>query len=195
MARANISKTKRGLDTRESIINETYQLLLEKNHTEITLDDISERVGIAKTSILWHFGSKNGLFLEVIDNIFKEFEDRLLNMQVDEKDVFEKLSIFLDNYVTLIEENHKTFALYFNLIFDRNIYDQFSERIRHMLDLWRQMIVKQLYFLPLGKANSIASCLIAFVDGIYVQYYIDPENSNLTDIVNTIKALMTNEVF
>ena len=51
-------------DRRDQIISEAIMLFNEHGFTDTRLEDIGERLGTAKTSISYHFNSKEGLLLE-----------------------------------------------------------------------------------------------------------------------------------
>lgn len=55
-------------DRRDRIISEAILLFNEHGFTDTRLEDISERLGTAKTSISYHFNSKEGLLLEAYNH-------------------------------------------------------------------------------------------------------------------------------
>ena len=67
-------KTQKGRETRERIMKCARELLAESGCGSVTMEKISERAGIANCSVVWHFGSKENLFLEIFEDIVDEFE-------------------------------------------------------------------------------------------------------------------------
>lgn len=66
-SRAATTRTGTGQQTAERILETTARLLANREPDTVSLDRISAEVGVAKTSILWHFGSKKDLILAVVD--------------------------------------------------------------------------------------------------------------------------------
>ena len=58
--------------TEEAILQATLRLLAERGVQGTSLDLLAEAVGVAKSSILWHFGSKEELLLRVTERVFDE---------------------------------------------------------------------------------------------------------------------------
>ena len=72
MARPKVARTKRGERTRNHILEVTRKLFAQPGFRGVTLDQIAEETGTAKSSILWHFGTKEHLLLEVLDGIMRD---------------------------------------------------------------------------------------------------------------------------
>ncbi len=75
MKNANIVKTARGENSRKKILKTARLLIGKSDSNSVTLDQIADKCRISKSSILWHFGSKEELFIEVIDTVFQNLEE------------------------------------------------------------------------------------------------------------------------
>lgn len=66
---------------RTAIMAVARDMLAEKNVGDISLRELSDRVGLAKSNVLRYFGSREAIFLEVLDEEFGawlgDIEDRL----------------------------------------------------------------------------------------------------------------------
>jgi AcrR family transcriptional regulator len=58
--------------TEEAILEATLRLLATRGIRGMSLDLLSDEVGVAKSSILWHFGSKEELLLRVAERALEE---------------------------------------------------------------------------------------------------------------------------
>ena len=58
--------------TEEAILQATMRLLATRGIHGTSLDLLAEEVGVAKSSILWHFGSKEELLLRVAERVLDE---------------------------------------------------------------------------------------------------------------------------
>src|SRR5262250_1355362 len=66
------ARQERGVRTEEAILQATMRLLAVRGIQGMSLDLLAEEVGVAKSSILWHFGSKEELLLRVAERVFEE---------------------------------------------------------------------------------------------------------------------------
>src|ERR671937_330653 len=69
---ASRGRQQRGVRTEEAILQATLRLLAARGVHGTSLDVLAEEVGVAKSSILWHFGSKEELLLRVAERVFDE---------------------------------------------------------------------------------------------------------------------------
>ena len=58
--------------TEEAILQATLKLLSTRGIHGMSLDLLSDEVGVAKSSILWHFGSKEELLLRVAERVLED---------------------------------------------------------------------------------------------------------------------------
>jgi AcrR family transcriptional regulator len=63
---------------RSAIMNSAREMLAEKNLADISLRELSDRVGLAKSNVLRYFDSREAIFLEVLD---EEFQAWLTNLE------------------------------------------------------------------------------------------------------------------
>ena len=56
-----------GTDTRERILAEALDAFGTRGFEATSLDDLADHLGVRKQTILYHFGSKNDLFMATID--------------------------------------------------------------------------------------------------------------------------------
>jgi AcrR family transcriptional regulator len=56
---------------RSAIITSAREMLVEKNVADISLRELSDRIGLAKSNVLRYFDSREAIFLEVLDEEFQ----------------------------------------------------------------------------------------------------------------------------
>jgi AcrR family transcriptional regulator len=62
---------------RAAILDSAVAMLRERPVADISLRELSERVGLAKSNVLRYFDSREAIFLEVLDRIWGEWLDQL----------------------------------------------------------------------------------------------------------------------
>ena len=60
----------KGNDTRQRIIDAAYRLIAKYGYDKASVSKICEEVGVTKPSVYYYFGSKEGIFLAVLDNLY-----------------------------------------------------------------------------------------------------------------------------
>ena len=69
--------TRRGSQTRSLILDAAEALFAERGFEATRLEDVAERVGIRRASIVYHFRDKRDLYDAVLASVFGDFRDRL----------------------------------------------------------------------------------------------------------------------
>ncbi len=62
---------------KEEIIRAAAELFSQKSYHDVTMDDIAEKVGVAKGTIYLYFDSKENLYLEIMEETYEEIESIL----------------------------------------------------------------------------------------------------------------------
>src|SRR3954451_19673182 len=62
---------------RSAIMTSAREMLVEKNVADISLRELSHRVGLAKSNVLRYFDSREAIFLEVLDSAWTAWLDEL----------------------------------------------------------------------------------------------------------------------
>jgi len=62
---------------KEEIIKAAAKLFSQKSYHDVTMDDIAEKVGVAKGTIYLYFDSKEKLYLEIMEDTYEEIESIL----------------------------------------------------------------------------------------------------------------------
>jgi len=180
----NTPKTSRGKKSRRSIIESTRQLLAETDLSSLNLDDIAKKSNIAKSSVLWHFGSKNGLLLAVVEDIFNGIEHRLSELSSAYDSNKNPDQLVLKLAVTLAHEMQKTpeaNALLIAFIVNKTSDQSIIKQVRIIYRSHRKTISDIITTNMTGNAKPLAATILAIIDGIYLQWYLDPQEIDLEE--------------
>jgi AcrR family transcriptional regulator len=67
--RKRARSTERGRASRERILDAAVEVIGEEGLRSTTLDSVCRRAGVPKTSIYWHFDSKDGLLAALVERV------------------------------------------------------------------------------------------------------------------------------
>lgn len=166
-------KQRRGEQTKRQMIDITKSLLTGFDYQSITLDQIASEVGVAKSSILWHFGSKEGLLTEAVFDLFAEIDEKLEQVKSDLATLPERLEFLIGSVGDYFEANPDAKGVVIALLFDSRLPPEIHERIRQQ---WDQHIQRILDFLRVGD-NSVselhAKAVMAFMHGMYLNWHLN----------------------
>jgi len=121
---------------RERLLTEALCLFTSRGYAATTVREIVEAAGVTKPVLYYYFGSKEGLYLEIMAGISRVFEQRVMELQILTGSVRERLIHFLSGMFTGAQDNLQAvrlaYAIYygppqgapfidFNSFFDRTL--------------------------------------------------------------------------
>lgn len=191
MAKA-IQKRKNGEETKIRILKECLQLIAEQGPLSFTLDELSDRAGVAKTSILWHFGSKEDLILEAVGALFDDFEVRLKSFGIVDPTPDRLLAELFARVSEWFESAPELNAVFFQFMFQRGVHPDITARLREMYREFRRRLKEALHNPALtSKENeAVAIAVLALIDGVFVQFYLEPEAVSMKKTFATLTKML-----
>lgn len=183
-------KQRRGSETRRRLLQSTKSLLADHDYQSITLDQVADTVGIAKSSILWHFGSKEGLLTEAVFELFEEI-DEAINLEKEALPTLDERFRYLLETVADYFTNHpQAKGITLSLVFNSQTPQSIQERIREQ---WQEHIDEIVSFLSSDDARverSDAAAIMALMHGCYLQWYLEGKTNDLRErMMRTYKSL------
>ncbi|MBM9499463.1 TetR/AcrR family transcriptional regulator [Leptospira sp. 201903071] len=177
---ANNGSTSRGKITKEKLLSDFRHLVTVHGIMNTSLDRLSEYSGTAKSSILWHFGSREGLVIELVDLLFLEVEVSVKEGLAKGAD---PLLCLFEKFTEFFLETPEANGVFFTLILNEPADSKVRKRVFEMYRTFRKKLSENL---NLGKPNSKssilkASLLIALFDGLYLQWHLDPQEVPLKE--------------
>jgi TetR/AcrR family transcriptional repressor of nem operon len=91
-------------DTATHILDVAQQLIMVQGYNGFSFADISERVGITKASILYHFPSKSDLVKQVVARYRTGLGTMLAQIERDNPTPFRKLELYTEIYLALLPD-------------------------------------------------------------------------------------------
>jgi AcrR family transcriptional regulator len=169
------AQTNRGARTRRRLLDVTRRLLSESGPRSVTLDQVAARSEVAKTSILWHFGSKRELFLEALDEVIGDFEKAFSARYPGASSPAEKLGLFLQDYAEFMKENPHLGDVFFSFAFGDRSDEGARRRARDLYRRYRAMVAAHVNAALGNSRQELAAAIVGLVDGVFIQWSLEPD--------------------
>jgi TetR/AcrR family acrAB operon transcriptional repressor len=179
-------------ESRDRILAAAAELFADRGYRQTTFADVAERSGISRGSIPWHFGSKEGLLLAVLERSVLELQPDLENppapgaaAEVDGDRMTQALGALFARpttklFVTLLVEALEPDSP----IRDRYValHDSLRGRCRRWLEQFP---------LPDGlPADALAVAVVGAGIGIHQQWLVAPDRVDIARSLGALSALV-----
>ena len=151
-------------------------MLTEKNVADISLRELSDRVGLAKSNVLRYFDSREAIFLEVLDEEFQSWladvDTRLGNPHARKANYANEVRVATTLADSLVERELLCELLgAMASVLERNISVEFARdfkaRAMSNTDALAHLIARQLPWLPLEFTEFFAEGALTLTAGMY----------------------------
>jgi len=167
------------------ILDTALELFANEGFFKTSIRDITKKAGISKGLIYNYFESKEDLIRTIafngIDNLLENFDpnsDSILTK--------EELQYFIEQNFVILQENVYFWKLYFGIIVQPQVLKLVEkELMRLFIPLYKML---ENYFKSQGKKNSAAEARFfgAMIEGVYMNYVMDPKNFPIDDVKQKI---------
>jgi len=176
------AKTSRGEQSRLRIIKSTRLILANTDLSSLKLDLVADKSGVAKSSILWHFGSKNGLLLAVVEDIFDGMQQLIAKVSFAAPDKKERLKSAMMLVAEEMQKTPEANTLLISFIVNQTIDTTINKHIKEMYDSYRLFITSVLTSAGVEVSDLYPSVILAFIDGAFMQWYLQPDKIELKEL-------------
>lgn len=171
-------KQNRGVETRAKILEVTKQLLSDHDYYSVTLDQISQDADVAKSSLLWHFDSKELLFSEAACELFSELEQAVVLVKEKDQSLEERMAILLDKAGDYFQNNPEPKGVLISLIFNSQIPVQIKNRIEEYWEHHTKALVNFFSYPEKPFPQAAARTILSIVHGTYLHWYLDKDKES-----------------
>jgi AcrR family transcriptional regulator len=186
------ARQERGVRTEEAILQATMRLLATRGIQGTSLDLLAEEVGVAKSSILWHFGSKEELLLRVAERVLDEVARGPVQKILALPSFEERAEASWQFFSETLRQNPELRRVMLYLIFEsvegrpelRARLQQLYRSIREMYETGLRGVVPDA-----AQRRRLAVISVAALDGIFLQWLLDPAAVDLEDLHDELRAL------
>ena len=193
-------KMKNSMPTRKKILLAALPVFAKKGYEKARMKDIAVEAGVGKSTIYEYFKSKEELFRELVDFLFRDLEEYTLSLLRPEEPPEKKICNVITSFAEYMTNMpYGTVSETMAIILD--IYDQ-SIRTR-MVDLrpiYQRESEALVQIIQEGIQNnkintnippeSIASMIIAFLDGLLIQWLLFPDQVDINERVKEFCSLL-----
>lgn len=201
-ARAGRKPSARGNERRGELVNAAAALFADRGYRDTSIADVAAEVGVTQQSLLYYFGSKQGLLHAVIDQrdgASIEFVRELV--AIGGIRAIEQLPDYARRNI-----KNPDLARLFSVLVAENLHpddpahDHFVRRYRNLRKMIEETIVDGQAageFSTTVDARHKAVEILSFIEGTNIQWLLDPEAIDLLavteafarDLVDSLSAL------
>jgi AcrR family transcriptional regulator len=182
---------RRGAQTRKRVIEITRGLIGDFGYTAVTLDQISAAAGVAKSSLLWHFGSKEMLLAEAAISLFQQVEHELNPENLAGLTPVERVNKLFDKVAEYFTQDPHAKGVVLALLFS----DMLPEAVRdHIRDGWNghvRAMVAAGGGSPPALSPGMARVLLAVFHGCYCHWYANGRTEPISEYLAPARELFT----
>ena len=177
---------------KEEIIKAASNLFSQKSYHDVTMDQIAEKVGVAKGTIYLYFESKENLYLGILEHTFETIESILEKEIAKEDPAPQKLKKILRLIFQFYFQNMDVLRI---LTRDETRlireHFEFTEHWRHRrIKLYRKVLEKGIKEGSFRSANTELMALIIFgLVGSVMFFY--PTDKNAGEIAEEVFSMIS----
>jgi AcrR family transcriptional regulator len=161
-------------DTRQQILDAARYLFSDFSYLGVSMKDISQRLGITKAALYYHFSSKRDIYVTVLDEVLVDLRAGLCAERLDET-AEEQLRRMVKDYLEFgMRERNLVNALLLKLSAAETELRQFVVSSREQLiELFRPAIEGVFALrrsVPSVDGRLLATMLVAMMDGLVLEH-------------------------
>lgn len=177
-------------ESRSRLMVAAWELLAQGGLGAATVQAVSERAGISRGSISWHFGSKEGLVVEVIGNAFEMLCDRVTAVfDAPGEKTWERA--LTAQAVMLTDERFQIFGTLGlqAMTAQGPLAEAFAEGQRRVRELYADYLFSSGLVGDQRRARDAATALRAMTLGLNIQRRFDPEVPTLAEAFDALRGM------
>lgn len=167
--------------SRGRLVAAATELFAEQGFRGTSVQQIGERAGISRGSIFWHFGSKEGLLLAVVDRAFASWETEELRPEVGDATGVEAIRRGLRSHQRFLAAERGPIRLFFVLLFEalgprpelQGHFVRFYAHFREQLAAWIAAGQASGDVRADADAEAVAATIVATIGGLAYQALLD----------------------
>ena len=193
-----MTKQLRSERTRQTLIETASELLATKGTTATTFDAIAGVCGLSRGCIRFHFGSKNGLLLAVVERVFADYEAFIETELIRRGERPSSILEVLESHRDFTRQNETIGRVFFVLLFEAlgpnpDLLPHFTHllsRLRVLAIEWIEAARADGTIAPDLDADAVACIVLSVFGGLRYHWYVERENMDLDRIYSVLHQML-----
>lgn len=181
------------LSNRQKIIAAATSLVMERGVKGTSLADISNAAGISKGTLFYHFSAKDDLIYELTEQHFDEITRASLK-RVAQMQNIPLQEILYESLLNMLQaENRGKLNLYLlqeAVIEKPALKKRFASKYEEFQMLAGQFLEIVAPQMDPAKAKVLSRIVVAIVDGLIIQWLLDPEAIPVKEIAEILASIL-----
>jgi TetR/AcrR family transcriptional regulator len=202
MASSNVDKNhlgnpeQNGNAARDRLLGAALQLFARKGFESASVRELAEAAKVTRPTLYYHFGSKEGLYLELVERLCATVEDSILRSLVPQGTARVRLRSFVLNILDSIIEDTDNQRFFFVISLDprRNILSSFHERMRNFIAAVVELLLEEgaeKGEFETEEVKWITKVILTLVDSfIYQQIFLGYSKSGRDETSKILDVLL-----
>jgi len=161
-------------DKRTAVLRAAEILFAEKGYSGARVAEIAEKAGVDKRLIFYYFGTKQGLYADILEDFFKRAEPRFDEFLRKRGQKPQKIDVdrFMENMTDFIHQNRNHVRILFREFLDGGILleDLMNERVLPLFRLWRTYYPR--LFPGVQRSPKEADHMLLALSGMSLFYFL-----------------------
>jgi TetR/AcrR family transcriptional regulator len=185
-----------GNAVRDRLLGAALQLFASKGFESASVRELTEAAKVTRPTLYYHFGSKEGLYLELVERLCATVEDTILRSLVPQGTARVRLRSFVLKILDSIIEDAGNQRFFFVITLDprRNNLSPFHERTRNFIAAVVELLLEE--GVEKGEFETddvtyITKLVLALMDSfIYNQIFLAYPKSNRDETEKLLNVLL-----
>ena len=185
-----------GNAVRDRLLGAALQLFARKGFESASVRELTEAAKVTRPTLYYHFGSKEGLYLELVERLCATVEDSILHSLVPQGTARVRLRSFVLKILDSIIEDAGNQRFFFVISLDprRNNLSSFHERMRNFIAAVVELLLEEGVEkgeFETDDVKCITKLILALVDSfIYNQIFLAYPKSNRDETEKMLDVLL-----
>ncbi len=175
----------------EHILQTAARLFYQNGIRATGVDKIVAEAGVAKSTLYYHYKTKEDLVLAVLESIFQDWLKRIEEAQKNITDPYDKIHAFFTALVHWIHSDDYYAEITFQALIDlQKEYPKIKAFIRHMSNVTHDHLMGLANELGASRPVELARSLSMLISGLSFRGMISKQNVRLDETEEIVNAFI-----
>ena len=181
----------------QKILDAAYECLAAKGYAQVSLREIAQKAGVVLSQLNYYYGSKEGLFVAVVNMVTKKYVTRFEDYLKEGTTPQEKIASLKRFFQELLDKDPGLFRIFYDLTGLALWSPVFGDLLRKVFKELSQKIEEYILLpKPHGEifkgytSQHMARMILGAMYGTAVQVLLDPGEERLADSIGAIQLIL-----